>query len=178
MLDFMPCSDSCYSVLSVHKDAFGQSSLLSFGDVLWSVPFRSGLSRMSVWFCWQFFYAENNKSPFVPPDDDFVVCCSGFVLAFITACFLHLGVTRGRVLHTLEVLDRHCFDRADSAIQWRRFIIRFSGQAKETKTTRGVINIFSSFSPLIFLLYFFFFFIQLILAINWITLFLWECNIL
>lgn len=40
-------SDSCYSVLSVHKDAFGQSSLLSFGDVLWSVRFRSGLSRMS-----------------------------------------------------------------------------------------------------------------------------------
>lgn len=39
--------DSCYSVLSVHKDAFGQS-LLSFGDVLWSVPFRSGLSRIGV----------------------------------------------------------------------------------------------------------------------------------
>ena len=40
-------SDSCYSVLCVNKDAFGQSSLLSFGDVLRSVPFRSGLSRMS-----------------------------------------------------------------------------------------------------------------------------------
>ena len=52
-------SDSCYSVLSVNKDAFGQSSLLSFGDVLRSVPFRSGLSRMSglillaILLCWE-----------------------------------------------------------------------------------------------------------------------------
>lgn len=27
----------------------------------------------------------------------------------------YLGVTISRVLHTLEVLDRHCFDRSDSS---------------------------------------------------------------
>ena len=27
-------------------------------------------------------------SPFVPPDDDFVVCCSGFVWPSLTACLL------------------------------------------------------------------------------------------
>uniref|UniRef100_G1PI84 Mediator complex subunit 12L n=1 Tax=Myotis lucifugus TaxID=59463 RepID=G1PI84_MYOLU len=32
------------------------------------------------------------------------------------------GVTISRVLHTLEVLDRHCFDRTDSSNSLRRFI--------------------------------------------------------
>ncbi|XP_023615945.1 mediator of RNA polymerase II transcription subunit 12-like protein [Myotis lucifugus] len=46
------------------------------------------------------------------------------------------GVTISRVLHTLEVLDRHCFDRTDSSNSLRRFIIRFSGRTKIKITKR------------------------------------------
>lgn len=121
MLDILCCvSDSCKSTHLLSTDTFWWCHLVNFEDVVWFIPLSSWLFSMSglvllALLCQEWFL----NISFAPHNDDSVLCCSGFLwclnFLFWFAWFLHLGVTISRVLHTLEVLDRHCFDRTDSS---------------------------------------------------------------
>lgn len=73
---------------------------------------------------------------------------------------LYLGVTISRVLHTLEVLDRHCFDRSDSSNSMETLYHKIFW-ANQNKDNQEVMTVLSS---------------HCLIRRQWV-LFLWEVHV-